>query len=499
MKETYDKICKFISDKYLAIILGILLMGLLIPVLYLSGVDRASGDDLGYGTYTHLAFVNTGSLIEVMKAFGYTLKRYYLGWQGTWFSIFLFSMQPEVFSEKAYFVVPFIMIILWGTGIYRLISEVFGRSLKLNKSSVTVVFLYFFILNLEFIPGSKSSVFWWNGCAHYLIPFAMCLFVMTWALCYLGDEKKSGLIWISIFAFLLGGSNYQASLLCLGALFFIMIYGLLNKRKASLFLILPMILETVGLLVSVLAPGNKARGGEDFGFSVGRFFETIFGAFKESVVFPIKIFSERPILLVLTGVLFVLLWSAFSKPDFEEDMKAEKHGKSIFILLFSYLVYVAMFMPELYAAVEVSQGVKNTNFQVLFLLLLVILSFGAKTLSKKKPLKRTVLFPALLLLVLMMIPFKGDMKSSLSFVSLEYIISGQAADYKAQMDLQTKLLLSDERDVVLPGINDIQGPLMCMPVTENAENWTNEVTASFYDKDSVVSIPRDEYLSLYGE
>ena len=63
----------------------------LFPILALSGVDRASGDDWSFGLLTHLAWVDTQSLWQVLRAAFASVKKYYFSWQGTWFSVFLFS------------------------------------------------------------------------------------------------------------------------------------------------------------------------------------------------------------------------------------------------------------------------------------------------------------------------------------------------------------------------------------------------------------------------
>ena len=73
---------------------------------------------------------------------------------------------------------------------------------------------------------------------------------------------------------------------------------------------------------------------------------------------------------------------------------------------------------------------------------------------------------------------------------MEYITSGQAADYKWQMDLQTSLLETDEKDVV---------PLMQMPVTDDPESYTSSTTARFYQKNSVIAMPRTEWEERYGK
>ena len=79
-----------------------------------------------------------------------------------------------------------------------------------------------------------------------------------------------------------------------------------------------------------------------------------------------------------------------------------------------------------------------------------------------------------------------------------YIASGEAEDYREQMNLQTGLMECKEiNDIVVPFINDVQGPLMQMPVTENPTAWSNQVTARFYGKNSVVAIERSQWEELY--
>lgn len=91
------------------------------------------------------------------------------------------------------------------------------------------------------------------------------------------------------------------------------------------------------------------------------------------------------------------------------------------------------------------------------------------------------------------------MKESTLWVCLTYITSGQASEYKEQMELQTRLLMDENaRDVVIPFVNDVQGPLMQMPVTDDPDAWTNVVTAQFYGKNSVKAMSRLKWQELYG-
>ena len=105
-KKTVD----FISDKKIAeVMLGMLVLSL-VPILYLAGYARPSGDDYGYSVFTHAAWVDTHSLVEVFKAAVHTVKGMYQAWNGDWFTVFLFSLMPEVFAPYTFWIVPYFMV-----------------------------------------------------------------------------------------------------------------------------------------------------------------------------------------------------------------------------------------------------------------------------------------------------------------------------------------------------------------------------------------------------
>ena len=150
------------------------------------------------------------------------------------------------------------------------------------------------------------------------------------------------------------------------------------------------------------------------------------------------------------------------------------------------------------------------NYMTFLLMTVGVLATGAYELTEwivrrkgkiaGEAMHKKIILPGLLICLILAIQCRSNLKLSTSWVSMEYIRSGQASDYKQQMELQTKLLTEEGlEDVVVPFVNDVQGPLMQMPVTENPEAWTNTVTREFYGKKSVVAIPREEWQELYGE
>jgi len=500
-KEKMMKIIRTVT--WMEILLFVLL---LLPVLYLSFVNRASGDDYGYGVYTRAAWMGSHSLIEVLRAVWQTVRLYYYAWQGTWFSVSVFSLQPEVFHDSAYVIVAFMMLFLWiGSTLY-LFHQILCRNMKFQKWCALLITICFLMLSIEFVPSPKSSIFWFNGCAHYMLPFAMCQMAAAWLLKYGETYRKRYLIGIILFMMLLGGSNYQAALLILIVACYIGIsVWSLKRDKRILFLAFPVLFEIVGLLVSMTAPGNKVRAGEDFGFSMVDGVKTIGYSFWYGITDIGTYMRERP--LIFAGLMFLFLAFLTVFCAFEEVYHL-KHPVWLGAMLFC--LYSAMQAPAVYAGVEVSRGVLNTNFQVFLLtasgILLMIAQRAAEKIKvcwKEAANRKVFLFitvPGIVLCLCLLVLCRSCVKISTSYVSLRYIMSGEAADYKEQMDLQTKLMEDENtEDVVVPFINDVQGPLMHMPVTSDKTAWTNTVTGEFYGKNSVVAMDRPLWIEQYGE
>ena len=504
--EFDNKIERWFSAKNFSIAGAIVFVALLIPVLYLTFVNRASGDDYGYGVYTRAAWMGTHSLTEVGKAIWRTIKQYYFGWQGTWFSIALFTLQPEVFSDHAYVIVAPLMLAMWICSTFYLFWQILGRKLMMDKWNRLLITVMFLLISIQFVPSTKSSIFWYNGCAHYLIPFAMCQTATGWLMKYGESFKKTTLLEITLFMTLLGGANYQAALLVLIAAFYVGIAAWFQKKDKRIFLLsIPVMAELAGLIVSMKAPGNKMRAGEEFGFSVVKGMETIILSFAYGIRDLGTYAKERPLVFAGLFFLFLLLLLVFIK---QKNTKTIEHP--IWLILMLYCVYSAMQAPAIYAGVEVSRGVLNTNFQVFMLTASGILLIGAEKIAvmlkekwgemAERKVYVRMLLPGIFICMFLTLALRSNIKDSTSYVCLAYITSGQAADYKEQMNLQTELLEDDGvEDVVLPFINDVQGPLMHMPVTDNPDAWTNTVTGEFYGKNSVVAMERPEWMELYGE
>ena len=108
MKEKYRKIVGFLDSKRIGVIVGIAFLISLLPILYVGMYNFPSGDDYWYGVHTYRGWVESG-LIGALKGSFQTIAEFYQSWQGTWFSIFLFTLCPSHFVEGSYWITMFIM------------------------------------------------------------------------------------------------------------------------------------------------------------------------------------------------------------------------------------------------------------------------------------------------------------------------------------------------------------------------------------------------------
>ena len=483
-----------IHTKKIAIFTGIVFLVSLIPILYLSGYVHATGDDYGYGARTHQMWLSTHSVWQVLKAAGQTVQHYWIGCQGTWFTIFLMSLQPEVFWDNGYWIVPWIMLALTIFSTLYLTEYIMVQKLRLPKATWISCTLILLLAMIQYFPSTKSGIFWYNGTAHYIIPYSMALVAIR--CCWSFADRKRKKDWIAAFICmaLLGGASYLAPLLVLIAVAYLILCEWKTKKHVF-YLCIPVAAELAGLIVSYLAPGNKSRGGEDFGIHGLLIVKTILECFVDGAKQIFLYLFKTPFILLCLVVIAVLLVNAFQKvrPTFDFPYP-------VIVAVAMFCMYCAMYAPGVYAGVELSGGVPNTIYQVFLMTVFITVIYTVGWMNhhfckdeKMGKIKKAVCGGLLMLALFLILVEKGTLKSSTSYQCYDYIVSGQADDYKAQMEERLSLLRNPElKNVELPAMNSDQGPLMHMEVMEDPNEWTNTVVKQFFGKESVIEVPRSE-------
>ena len=439
------------KQKKISYLSGLVLLGFvlsLLPVFYLAGYVHATGDDYHYGAMAHWAWQDTHSLWQTLKASAENTRAFWHGWQGTWFTIFWMGLQPEVFSPNAYWIVPIFMV-----GINVLCTSVLTRycmvqKLGLSVESWIVINTAVLFLTLQFIPSTKSGIFWWNGTAHYIIPYCLAMLAVWCFFRYIDTYRVRFGAGALLCMAALGGSSYLAALFAPMVLVALLIvYG--KRRRKSLWLLVSLGAEMAGLAVSVLSPGNSIRGGESFAFSAVRAVETILQSFMQGVQTILQYGKEKPFVYVILILAAVFLWNFYCKME-----TLEFSFRLPFLMdAFLFCLWCAMFAPGIYAGVEVSGGVPNTIFQVFVLTAMAAVVYTLGWLRVKLGTERARsgwrlwkkwIFVGTALLCLATVGIKkGTLKETTFFNCLSFITSGRADDYKAQMQERMEVLLDD--------------------------------------------------------
>jgi hypothetical protein len=476
----------------------------LLPILHTSFYNRATGDDFGYGILTRQAWVG-GSLTGLVKAALETVRLYYYEWQGTWFSIFLFSLQPEVFSEKAYVVVTIATVLLWVLVAAWLMHTVLGQIMGFGKSAYFLTTTLFLVASLHFVPSAPSSLFWHNGISHYQTPYLMCLLLLGLLFRYIRDYKGYSLAFIVLVSGLLGGSNYQVALFALLVTTLVIAAAYFHQRKTRVFLLLlPMSVESAGLIISMLAPGNKIRGGVEFGFSLSRALESIALSFVAAVRDIGVYILERPLAIIVLALMLLAVYYMCMENDQLGEGDGFKFPLPGLFFALTFCIYAAMHTPEIYAGVWVTEGVANINYLVFCLLVLAngLYFFSWLRIKNGKGVTaraQRFIWVATVSLLLITPIFYSNIRLTAFWRALRFVTTDRAQIFREHMQQWDDILLDENvRDAVLPYVNS-QGPFMDIWPTGDPDAWMNQSMRGFYGKDSVIVIDRAEWNELYGQ
>ena len=516
------------KQNLICIILGVILALSLIPIFIVAGYDAAAGDDYNYGAAAHQAFLATGSVWAAIKAAWATTVSTWYGWQGTWFDCFVFCLHPEVFSDSAYVIVPYLFLAMHFVGFLLLAHHFLKVRWKFSGNYWLLIGLLFLLFEIQLVPSKNAALFWWVGGVHYLMPMFMAIIGIVLGDRFLMEHRMRDIVLLMIVSGLLGGATYPAALLLPISVFLIWLaeFVLGGKRDSKdAYLLLPFIALTIGLAISMLAPGNAVRSADDIKAGAeptSGIVATILSSYKMSVVEARDLFvGEYGFVLILFVLIIPLAAAEFYNmaPAQKEKLRTIFAHPILFVLVM-LSINASAYAPRVYAGGNVSYGYWDFNFWTFLVCVIAIeiyligwimlvadkdkKSFRSDIADNSKNTKAlfvdvTVCTCLFLLILVIAYVSRHGVKNYTDYVCMEYYLSGQADDYKAQIELQRRILNSEGTEAVVPEINNEQGPLMQMPIVSDPDNVDNYMASSFYGKEKVWAIPRNEWIEQYGE
>ena len=486
------------TEKRIAVFLIVIFIMGLIPILLIAKYNYPCADDFGFSAYSRIAWKETHSLLQVLKGAMITVKERWLGWQGTFSSIFVMALQPAIFGEDGYRMVPWIMI---GTMCF---SSVFLFHTVLRKLMlvrrpificITVIYLFF---ALECMIDKTQGFFWFNGAAHYMIPHSIAVVLCGVVLLLLKEDKHiiRRMSAACLAALFVGGSNYVTGLSIVILFFSVLVAVIyLKKRKYLNRLLLPFILFVIAFLMNICAPGNMVRQ-EEVLYRPG-----VANAILMSFYYCVEYITE--IWFDWTYIIFILSLIPFLWEVVKTVGNKFRYNFPLIVMIASFCFLSAMFTPSLYAMGEAGGG---RIFNIIFLdyLFLIILNLyyvlgwiynhsglGVSSVSCIAAKEVKLYFAAILLMTVfigaMYCKVNPDYFTSVSAV--KSLVSGEAKAYGEETSERTMRLQNNtQAELKLPLLKEQPFLLYYSDIGVGSDDWKNNSMERYYQIDNIIGV-----------
>ncbi len=482
---------KWITKNKMASFLATIYVLSLIPVLGAAVYVYPQADDWNYSWQVHTVWENTHSLIEVGKAVAEVVSEAFFEWQGTFSSIALMALQPAVWGEYCYRVVPFLMIGLLTLSTLLFFHEFF-RDIKGTEwlSAALLVLL----VTVQCMVCKPVAFYWYNGAVHYIFMYSMQLFYVA-CLVRLVRRGSLGITILGCFlGIFFGGGNLvtglSGAILSVSAVVWLWLTGRKKRIKA---VILPVTCNLAGFLLNISAPGNMAR--QTASGIPSNPVMSILRSLYYGIEFPAYKWMGWVILLFLL-LLIPIAWRMAGKTEFTFPLPLLVAG-------YSYCLVSAMFTPTDFAAHTVGIGrVQNVIFSTYILVLAlstiyctgwvrkhISFSLTPKALQKGRLCSAKTYYAVLAVggvwcTLLTVIPSPEYFTTSLA---IHDMLDGSAEEYAETAERNIEILQSEASEVDIYEIPKASRLL----TSDDIDQW-HFGTKYFYGKDKVNVLPRPE-------
>ena len=491
------------------IVYVVVMVAVLFPLLLVAGYNYPSADDWSYGRDAYKAIAGGGGFIDVLRCSFQVMARHYMEWEGRFSNSFLASLQPGIWGEEYYCVVPWLMLGGMIVGELVLAWNVLESGNKVNRWFVLPIVMPSLIMQILYTPSTVESFYWYTGAVNYTFIFGLSM-VLYALFIKLGTGNARGwrfvvqAIGACLLAVLIGGDNFSTSLSTfLGMVVLSVLFAVSNRRglRRTWYLTL---LTGGSLLACIFAPGNTSRLEGNFGgnttgnafeaiwLSVGRTFTNIYSWTNVKVILMVLLiapFAWMAVKNIKYDFRFPVLFTVLTFGIYASQITATMYvdgttggGRMAAILYYFYHVWV----------------VGNVCYWIGWIRR-VSAKWPEKALRRLEYVCRMVrksILPycAVCGLILCGIIYKYDLKEISSYRAYRDWRQGWAAQYAKEWE---------ERLIVLkdPTIAEVEfEPVSVYPESylytdlqdEDGYTWVNKACASYYGKKSIIVMNSSE-------
>lgn len=399
--------------KLRAAAIAVVWAALLLPFFLGTQAAHPATDDFTFALYTHPTWEQTGSILHVLKdALSYALRTW-RDWQGTVTGVILMTLNPIVFSPEHYGVHAVLLLALnlaaWFVFLRHVLKTRLGfpRRIWLGLYAMLSVFL------LMFLPDIVEGIYWFNGAWFYMGAQAAALITLT--LCDVlsvscAAKGKQALLAALCCAllFALGMDNYITAMMTAAALFMMALQrawaayrtpaaGMIGvivrtekgyrtrdersfggeaekarQKRAAARTALLLVPIGLGLLLSVIAPGNSVRMAADGAHQSGALWlvSSILWTLRDAAKYFVRFAVKTPLLALL-----LIMTPALCRAAGRLQERARRCPPVWATILGTYLILCAMIIPHMYSSGYAGSG-RVVNMYHCYVLLAVPIAYA---------------------------------------------------------------------------------------------------------------------------
>lgn len=333
-----------VSRKVIAVVLMVTLILSLIPLLIASFYNRPYLDDYVYGLATAQAWRETGSIAQVLSAAIQVVKDTYQDWQGTYSAVFMFALQPGIFSEQAYYLTTFFLLGILLLSTFYFMHSIIVFALKRDRWTWLILSSVASLLSIQLLPSAFGSFYWYNGAVYYTFYYALMLFLLGHLIKVSLQVDRNKTIYHAIAIILLSaviaGGNYMTLLLTVLLFVLFSLWSTYKKAKGRWAIYLGLVVLIAGFAISVMAPGNTVRAValEDGGIPSRGIVNTLWRTALMPAWYTLKWIN--PTILLAFALIVPVLW---------KEAREARHAfrYPLIVLVLAYGLYASQYAPPI--------------------------------------------------------------------------------------------------------------------------------------------------------
>lgn len=468
-----------------------------VPLYAISLYNHPYYDDYGFSAQAHQAWRNTGSVGAVLRAAWDSALETRESWQGTYTGTLLSNVQPGIFSERLYFIGTFVLLTALIACFLYFFSVVLGR-LGMDRTGRWTLGCLAVTLMIQFMPDAGEAFFWFNGGIGNTFIYSLMALAAALMVRLAGAKgRAAGLTAaLCVLMALLGGGSYGGGLfgLCMLAVCLVWMMRARHPRRWRFAGLTALLL--ICFVYSMSAPGNTVRAGV-IGYQTSAVKAVLQSLFYGAAQMGTYL---RPELIAVTLAVLPALYRAARQSPW-------RFSHPWLVLGLMGALYCTQMTPPLYAIASIGAGrIVNTYFisfvALWYLAVYYLAGFAARRLAAagRETLARPLTargYGALLAVSLCLLgmgclacrpageELYGVQNLSGPSAALS-ILSGEAAQYDAEMTLREEALNDPAQPVVtLSPLTAVPDVFMDDLIVPGSEYDVRPSLAAYYGKEAI--------------